>query len=94
MLPISAEHRKGAGVSEGDKVEVEVVLDLEPRVIVIPPDFAASLEQASDARQFFEKLSYSNKRRFVMSIEEAKTPETRYRRIEKAISLLIEGRIT
>ena len=46
LLPISAEHRKGAGVAAGDKVEVELALDTEPRVIQIPPDFAASLEQA------------------------------------------------
>ena len=92
LLPISAQHRKEAGVTTGDKVEVYVVLDTEPRVIEIPSDFAASLEQAANARQFYDKLSYSKKRRFVMSIEEAKTPETRQRRIEKAVGLLSEGR--
>lgn len=93
LLPISAEHRKGAGVAPGDQVEVDIVLDSEPRVIDVPPDFAASLDLVSDAKQFFDKLSYSNKRRFVISIEEAKTAETRQRRIDKAIHLLKEGRL-
>jgi hypothetical protein len=92
LLPISTEHRKGAGVDAGDEVEVELVLDTEERVVEIPSDFAAALEQAANARQFFDKLSYSNKRRFVISIEESKTAETRNRRIDKAISLLSEGR--
>ncbi|MBW5447141.1 DUF1905 domain-containing protein [Cohnella sp. CFH 77786] len=51
LLPINAEHRKGAGVFEGDLVDVKVVLDLEPRAIENPSDFAASLEQAADARR-------------------------------------------
>jgi len=46
-----------------------------------------------DARQFFDQLSYSNKRFIVTPIEEAKTAETRQRRIDKAIQLLSEGRI-
>jgi uncharacterized protein YdeI (YjbR/CyaY-like superfamily) len=36
-------------------------------------------------------LSYSNKRRYVLSIEDAKTAETRQRRIAKAVSTLHEG---
>lgn len=93
LLPLSAEHRKGAGVVPGDEVAVDIELDMEPRVIDIPSDFAASLDLVADARQFFDRLSYSNKRRFVISIEEAKTDETRKRRIDKAISLLREGRL-
>lgn len=92
LLPISTEHRKGAGVAPGDEVEVEIILDTEPRIIDVPSDFAASLDLVADARQFFDKLSYSNKRLFVASIEEAKTAETRQRRIERAINLLREGR--
>ncbi|MCQ6557267.1 YdeI/OmpD-associated family protein [Paenibacillus mendelii] len=35
---------------------------------------------------------YSNRRRLVLSIEEAKTAETRQRRIDKAVTMLKEGR--
>jgi hypothetical protein len=45
-----------------------------------------------DAKRFFDGLSYSNKQRIVLSIEGAKTSETRLRRITKAVSELHEGR--
>ncbi|RPI84926.1 MAG: hypothetical protein EHM41_12145, partial [Chloroflexi bacterium] len=38
-------------------------------------------------------LSYSNKRRIVLGIEDARTAETRQRRIDKAIGMLREGKI-
>lgn len=93
MLPVSAEVRASAGVSAGDLVEVDVELDLAPREVTVPPDFAAALDAEPDARRFFDGLSYSNKRRFTLSIEDAKTPETRQRRIEKSVATLREGRI-
>jgi len=93
MLPVSAEVRAAAGVGAGDAVDVDIALDTAPREVIVPPDLAAALEAATDARRFFEGLSYSNKRRIVMPIEDAKTTETRQRRIDKAVEALREGRI-
>ena len=93
MLPVSAEVREGAGIAAGDEVEVEIALDSEPREVRVPPDLADALERDADAKRFFEGLSYSNKRRVVLQIEDAKTPETRQRRIAKAVSTLHEGKI-
>lgn len=93
MLPVSAEVRERARVAAGDEVEVDVELDAEPREVSVPPDFAEALSGDPDATRFFESLSYSNKRRVVLPIEEAKTAETRQRRISKAVSMLSEGRI-
>ncbi|MEA9984074.1 YdeI/OmpD-associated family protein [Subtercola sp. RTI3] len=42
------------------------------------------------ARDVFETLSYSNKRGFTVAIDEAKTPETRQRRIDKAVASLAD----
>ncbi len=92
MIPVSAENRGLAGVSAGDEVEVTLELDTQPREVSVPPDFAAALEQDAEAKGFFESLSYSNKRRYVLSIEDAKTDETRRRRIEKSVAMLREGR--
>ena len=91
MLPVSAEIRERAGVAAGDEVEVDIDLDTEPREVTVPPDFAAALDRDADARRAFDGLSYSNKRRYVLSIEEAKTEETRQRRIAKAIDTLRVG---
>lgn len=93
MIPVSEEVRKNAGVAAGDEVDVEIELDNEPREVSVPADFTELLDQDADARRFFDGLSYSNKRRFVMGIEEAKTPETCQRRIDKAIIMLREGKV-
>ncbi|SEC22660.1 YdeI/OmpD-associated family protein [Paenibacillus sp. GP183] len=92
MIPVSAEHRMSAGVAAGDELDVDIELDTEPREVIIPPDFSNVLDRDADAKRFFDGLSYSNKLRFVLSIEEAKTAETRQRRIDKALSMLREGR--
>ncbi len=88
LIGVSAENRAAAGVSAGQVVDVELELDLAPRVIDVPPDFAAALDAAPTARRAFEALSYSNKSAFVISIKDAKTAETRQRRIDKAIATL------
>ena len=88
LVGISAENRERAGIAAGDEVDVELELDTEPREVTVPPDFAAALDREPAARRHFEKLSYSRKQWYVLSIEGAKTPETRQRRLEKAITLL------
>lgn len=93
LLPVSAEVRERAGVAAGDEIEVVVELDTEPREVVVPHDLAAALDADAAARQFFDSLSYSNKRRVVLGIEDAKTAETRQRRIVKSVEKLREGRI-
>ena len=92
MLPISAEVREAASVAAKDKVDVDVELDTAPREVTVPPDVAHALSRDVAARRFFEGLSFSNKQRIVIAIASAKTPETRERRIAKAVSSLREGR--
>ena len=93
LLPVSAEVRAGAGISAGDTLEVEVELDTEPRVNVLPGDLAAALDRDTAARRFFDGLSYSNQRAIVQSVEGAKSAETRQRRIEKAVEKLRDQRV-
>jgi bacteriocin resistance YdeI/OmpD-like protein/uncharacterized protein DUF1905 len=92
VLPISAKNRESAGVAAGDEVDVDIELDTEPREVAVLPDFAEALDRDEQARRFFDGLSYSQKQRHVLSIEGAKTAETRQRRIAKAVGTLREGR--
>jgi hypothetical protein len=92
MLPLSAENRTSAGVAAGDEVDVEVELDTEPRTLDVPADFAQALDAEPGARRVFDGLSYSQRRQHVLSVEGAKAPETRQRRIAKAVSQLRPGR--
>jgi uncharacterized protein YdeI (YjbR/CyaY-like superfamily) len=89
MLPLSAQHRAAAGVAAGDRIEVGLELDSEPRDVQVPPDLKAALDANPGAASAFEALSFSNKSRHVLSIDGAKTAGTRSRRIEKAIAELL-----
>lgn len=92
LVGVSAQNREGAGVVAGDEVDVDIELDTEPREITVPPDFADALDADAHVRRFFDGLSYSQKQWYVLPIGEAKKPETRRRRIDKAIGMLREGR--
>ena len=92
MLPVSAEVRERAHVEGGDEVDVTLRLDTEPRVVVVPPDFAEALARQPAAQDVFNTLSYSNQQRFVLSVEGAKTEQTCRRRIAKAVATLREER--
>lgn len=91
MLPISAEHRQGAGVAAGDEVEVALELDTAPREVTVPADLAAALDGVPEARRFFDGLSYSRKLRYVLQVEGAKKAETRQRRVADTITRLANG---
>ena len=90
MLPLSAEHRAGAGVEGGQSVTVELVLDAEERTVAVPKDFAAAMKAVPGARARFDAISFTQRKEHVRAIEDAKTPETRERRIAKAVALLGE----
>lgn len=91
LLPVSAQVRAGAKIAAGDEVDVEVELDTEAREVSVPDELAAALDQEPDAKKAFDRMPYSHQMRYVTLIENAKTPETRQRRIGKTISALLDG---
>ncbi len=91
MLPISQEHRAAAGVNAGDQVEVTLELDTEPRVVEVPADLAAALAQKPGATAAFDALNYSTRKEHARQVEDAKTQETRERRIAGIVAKLGGG---
>lgn len=87
MLPLAREHRDAAGVKGGDKVEVSLELDTALREVEVPKDFAAALRKAGLTKDF-AALAFTHRKEHVRSIEKAKAPETRLRRIEKAVAMV------
>jgi hypothetical protein len=92
MIGISKERRKLAGVQAGDKIEVTLELDTAPRVMEVPPNLQKALDRNKAAKAYFATLSYSNQRRHIDPINQAKSDETRARRIEKSIALFAQGK--
>jgi len=80
--------QEAAGVGVGDEIEVELELDTAPRTVEVPPDLAAALARDRKAAAAWEKLSYTNRKEIARSLEEAKKPETRERRLAAVVERL------
>ena len=92
MIPVLKNIRTKIGKGEGDTITVTITRDDEPRDVAVPDDFARALDGDTRARHFFDALSYTHRREYVMWIEEAKRSDTRERRIVKALEMLREGK--
>jgi hypothetical protein len=89
-IPVSSAVRAAAGVTAGDTLDVEVVLDDAPREVSVPDDLAAALTGNAEAREFFVQLSYSRQHAYVSWIEQAKKPDTRASRVTQTVALLAD----
>ena len=90
-VPLNRANRAAAAVQAGDEIEVEMVLDTEPRTVDVPADLAAALAADATAQERFAEMSYSHRREYVDWIEEAKRPETRARRIAGCVERVRTG---
>jgi hypothetical protein len=82
IMSFSSANRAASGLEAGDLLDVAVELDTEPRTIEIPEDLSTALTAVGGLDRFLA-LSYSRQRGYVEPVTDAKTAETRQRRIEK-----------
>ena len=82
--------RVAAGLVVGDRCSMELMLDEAPRTVAVPDELAAAFETEPHLSTRFEKLSFSRKRELADPISEAKKPETRAARLDKALTRLRE----
>ena len=80
--------QEAAGVQQGDTVTVQLELDTTPRVIEMPSDLAKVIRRDKKAQAAWDRLSFTNKKEMARSLEEAKKPETRERRLAAAVAKL------
>jgi hypothetical protein len=83
-IPLRKSNREAAGLQGGETLEVRLDLDTAAREVAPPADFVKALKATPGAWQRWRELSYSHQREHVESIEGAKKPETRARRIARA----------
>lgn len=72
---------------EADEKEIPVVKN---KRVIIPEDFRKALKKAK-ALDKFEATNFTNRKEYVGWVEGAKKPETRIRRIEKAVQKISRG---
>jgi hypothetical protein len=82
--------REEAGVEIGDQVALTLLRDDSPRVLELAPELEAAFAAEPDLRARFDGLSFSRRRELADPIAEAKKPETRAARLEKALARLRE----
>jgi hypothetical protein len=75
----------------GDSIHVRLELDSAPRLVSLPEDVSALVEENPDAAATWESLSPSSRKEYATWIEEAKRPETRQRRVEETMARLARG---
>ncbi len=88
LIPFSAERRGESCIGGGDAIDVELELDTAPRVVEVPADLRAALDEAPETAAAWEKLSFSHQKAHVTSVLGAKAAETRARRIAAVVAKL------
>jgi bifunctional DNA-binding transcriptional regulator/antitoxin component of YhaV-PrlF toxin-antitoxin module len=88
MLGLPAEFRERAGIAAGDTLDLDIVLDDAPRVVELPAELKRAMAKDAAAKRGWKALSYTKQREIALAIEGAKKPETRARRVDKALAEL------
>ena len=87
VLPVNAEVRRAAGVRAGDRVQLSLREDLQPRTVDVPADLAAALDHGG-LRDAFDAMSFTHRKEWVNALLDAKRPQTRLNRIGNCIAAL------
>jgi len=91
-MVVNREARAGAGVEAGATITMTMERDAEPRVVRPPAELARALKANKAAQAAWDKLSYTHQKEHARAVEEAKRPETRARRVERAVAELAAGK--
>jgi Bacteriocin-protection, YdeI or OmpD-Associated/Domain of unknown function (DUF1905) len=84
--------RTAVGVDAGDRVRGAIEFDAEPRTVTVPDDLRSALAEDREAKEAFERLSFTHRREYVEWIEDAKRPETRTRRVAGTVEGVRAGK--
>lgn len=90
FVGLTKEVRNAIGKKPGDIVHVILKKDEEPRTVAIPQDFQDLLGKNPVAKEFFDSLSYTNRKEYVQWITGAKKDETREKRLRESIQKLAD----
>ncbi|HEX7847661.1 MAG TPA: YdeI/OmpD-associated family protein [Chitinophagaceae bacterium] len=86
IMPINASMRKGLGKKHGAMVKVSIAIDNSE--FIFNKDFMECIADEPAAETFFKTLTGSHQRYFSKWIDDAKTVETKTKRIAMAVSAL------
>jgi len=87
LISLSRAHRDTSGLRAGQKIHVDLELDTAPTEVTVPQELAAALAEAGLV-EAFDRLAPSRRRESARQINDAKSDQTRDRRIAKILTEL------
>jgi Domain of unknown function (DUF1905)/Bacteriocin-protection, YdeI or OmpD-Associated len=90
LLTFNKHLQAGAKAKAGDMVDVVMRRDTEEWTIEPPAELAKAFRKSNEAKALWEGLAYTHRKEFAQWISSAKQEETRIRRAEKAVGMILE----
>ena len=84
--------RSAIGKAVGESIHGIMEMNNEPRGLEIPEDLIWALDDNQQAKAKFDKFAPSHRKAYIEWIEGARKAETRQRRIQQAIDMIVEGK--
>jgi hypothetical protein len=84
--------KSGLGNAEIQQKDYGNYIDVKAKTVTLPPDLKNELIKNSRALNFYEQLSYSNRKEYVLWVLTAKQEKTRTDRIRKTVDKLLSGK--
>lgn len=88
IIGITKAIRRAIGKEVGDEIVVTIRRDTVSRLKEIPAILSKALDENTEAKEFFETLTESQKNKFITHITSAKREQTIKARLDKCISML------
>jgi hypothetical protein len=92
IKPVTAQKKSGVGNAEIQQNDYGSYIDVANKIVTLPDDLKAALELHSTALHFYQQLSYSNRKEYVLWALTAKQEKTRLERIQKTVEKLLSGK--
>eukprot|EP01137_Pigoraptor_chileana_P029458 Opistho-2@14725 len=92
IKPVSALKKSGRANADIQQNQFADYIDVANKKVNLPEDLAIALAKYPAAATFYEALSYTNKKEYVLWILTAKQEKTKQERLQKTIEKLLEGK--
>lgn len=92
IFPVLKAIREKIGKQIGDTVHVQIERDTKERVVDMPDELEQLLAANPIAKQFFDGLSFTNRKEYARWISDAKREETKQTRLTQTLEKLSAGK--
>ncbi|MEP2773830.1 MAG: YdeI/OmpD-associated family protein [Fulvivirga sp.] len=91
ILIVRKDIREAIGKQPGDNVKVEIKKDTDKRSFEMPSELQNLLGENKRLAEFYDSLSYTNRKEYAHWIGTAKRPETKEKRVQETKTRLSKG---